>query len=294
MIDQALETELEKLSTLAPLHNPVALELIRVCRRLCDDDVVQIVVPDTAFFSTLPDIAKYYALPKKLYDQYNIRRYGFHGIAHQAMLRTWFAMQTDDKIGKRVISIQLGAGCSITASCNQKPVDTSMGFTPLEGLVMATRCGDVDAGVILYLQQQMQCSIDDLQRILNYESGLLGLSEESADTRQLLLSKSSSATLAIDLYCYRIKKYVGAYLAVLGGVDAILFGGGAGENSWELREKILGGLEWMGIKLNSKLNQAVSDKKRYISTSDSIAICVIPVDESREMVREALSNLAIF
>jgi len=295
IITPQLEAELESLAPLAPLHNPLALKLIRLCRNLSKPEAVQIAVPDTAFYAQLPEVAQHYALPRELCEQYEIRRYGFHGIAHQAMLQRWVSMQAKINGGKRVISIQLGAGCSITASRDQKPIDTSMGFTPLEGLVMATRCGDVDVGILLYLQQQAGISNSELEQILNKQSGLLGLSGKSADMRELLRSEESSATLAVNLYCYRVKKYIGAYMAVLGGADAILFGGGAGENSPVLRDKIINGLEWMGVTLNSSLNQIMSTKARRISTSDSkTAVWVIPVDESREMALEAVNVLTRF
>ncbi len=293
IVDPQVELAIEQLAVLAPLHNPIALALIRHCRAELADDVVQVVVPDTGFYTDLPELASRYALPGDLCERHQIRRFGFHGIAHQAMLKNWQNSRPDLLKGGRVISLQLGAGCSITAIRQGRVVDTSMGFTPLEGLVMATRCGDIDAGAVLYLQREAGYSLDDMDRLLNHKSGLLGLSGESADMRDLLRSQEPAAQFAIELFCYRARKYIGAYLAVLGGADAILFGGGVGENSALVRKKILAGMEWMGIDLDCKRNTAVVGTEDRISSSESqTEIRVVSVDESTLIAKEAVRLVA--
>jgi len=293
IIDPQVESAVEQLAALAPLHNPAALALIRSCRAELGEDVVQVVVPDTGFYRDLPEVASKYALPGDLCERHQIHRFGFHGIAHQAMMQHWQESRPDLTKGGRVISLQLGAGCSVTAINQGSPVDTSMGFTPLEGLVMATRCGDIDAGVVLYLQREAGYSLDDLDRLLNHESGLLGLSGESADMRALLVSEEPAAKLAVEIFCYRARKYIGAYLAVLGSTDAILFGGGVGENSALVRQKILVGMEWMGIELDYERNTAIVGAEGRISAAESPAeIRVVQVDEGALMAREAVRLVA--
>jgi len=289
LIDSAVEAEIKRLIPLAPLHNPVALEWIRLARRLPGKPVPQIAVFDTAFSSALPEIAAIYALPRALCREHGIRRYGFHGIAHRAMLTRWQEIRPDIREGGRVISIQLGSGCSITAIDRGVPVDTSMGFSPLEGLLMATRSGDVDPAVITYLQRQAGLSIEEIERLLNKQSGLLGVSAESNDMRVLLNSSSPDAVLAVNLYCYRVRKYIGAYLSVLGGADAILFGGGVGENSPQVRAKILQGMEWTGVQLSLFDNNNVAGKEMCISAvASQIDVWVIPVDEAQMMARDCV------
>ncbi|MCF6282064.1 MAG: acetate/propionate family kinase [Candidatus Polarisedimenticolaceae bacterium] len=289
LIDARVEAEIERLILLAPLHNPSALAWIRLARRLLGEQVPQVAVFDTAFYQSLPAVAATYALPQVLCQQYNIRRYGFHGIAHRAMLNRWQKISSKIKDGGQVISVQLGSGCSITAIDHGEPVDTSMGFSPLEGLVMATRPGDLDPTIITYLQQEAGLSAKEIERILNKQSGLLGLSGDSGDMRRLLDSDSSDAQLAVDLYCYRVRKYIGAYLAVLGGVDAILFGGGVGENSPQVRMKILQGMEWLGVELDLASNDNTTGKEGCISaTAGRCEVWVIPVDEAQIMAQDAL------
>jgi len=290
LIDAAVEKEIERLMPLAPLHNPPALLWIRLARQLLGKQVPQVAVFDTAFYQALPQVAATYALPRELCRDHGIRRYGFHGIAHQAMWNRWQEIKPEIKGGGRVISVQLGSGCSITATDHGAPMDTSMGFSPLEGLVMATRSGDLDPTVITYLQQQVGLSVAEIERLLNKQGGLLGLSGESSDMRVLLDSDSPEAKLAVDLYCYRVRKYIGAYLTVLGGADAILFGGGVGENSALVRAEILQGMEWLGLELDAYKNTL--DVEASISTIKSrIEVWVITVDEASVMVREANAYL---
>jgi len=292
LIDDAVEEAIERLTPLAPLHNPSALVWIRLARHLLDEQVSQVAVFDTAFYRSLPDVAVTYALPHELCRRHGIRRYGFHGIAHRAMWQRWWELRPGVKDGGRIISIQLGSGCSITAIDRGTPVDTSMGFSPLEGLVMATRPGDLDPSIITYLQRQEGLGAEEIDLLLNKQSGLLGLSGESGDMRALLDSGSREAQLAVDFYCYRVRKYIGAYLAVLGGADAIVFGGGVGENSAQVRMKILQDMEWLGVELDIAGNNDAVGVEAGINTENSrIEVWVIPVDEASVMAREALAVL---
>ncbi len=292
-IDAAVEAEVERIAPLAPLHNPIALAWMRACRAVLGPEVPQVAVFDTAFYAPLPAVATTYALPHELSARHGLRRYGFHGLAHQAMCRRWQALRPDIEGGGRVISFQLGAGCSVTASERGVARDTSMGFSPLEGLVMATRSGDVDAGLITYLQQQEGLSPKAIGQLLNHQSGLLGVSGLSGDMRQLLASDDPRARLAIALYCYRARKYLGAYFAVLGGADAILFGGGVGENAASVRAGILDGLEWAGIHLDATANQATTGREGRISAAGSpVEVWVVPVDEAQILAQEAIAVMA--
>ena len=290
-LDGKVESEIERLAPLAPLHNPLALRWIRACRAVLTPPPIQFAVFDTAFYTGLPEIARTYALPWELTARHGLRRFGFHGLAHQAMWRAWCARRTDTG-GGRVISLQLGAGCSITATDGGVARDTSMGFSPVEGLIMATRSGDVDAGLVTFLQRNETWSPQETDRILNDASGLLGISGVSGDMRELLAARDPRARLAVDMYCYRARKYIGAYLAVLGGADAILFGGGVGENAAPVRARILAGMEWAGIRLDEETNAATQGTENRISHADSrVEIWVCPVDEAQVMAQEAMAAM---
>lgn len=292
-IDAAVEAEIERLAPLAPLHNPRALEWIRACRALLGAETTQVAVFDTALYAALPEVTATYALPRALCERHGIRRYGFHGIAHQAMWRRWRELRPDIREGGRVISLQLGAGCSITAVRDGEVVDTSMGFSPLEGLVMASRSGDVDPGLLLFLQRAEGLTPERMERLLNEEAGLLGLSGVSGDMRTLLNADDAGARLAVDVYCYRARKYIGAYLAALGGADAILFGGGVGEQAPDVRARILSGLEGLGIVLEPDANRAAIGAESCISIrSSATALWVIPVDEAAILAQAALAVMA--
>ena len=290
LINARVEREIERLIPLAPLHNPVALRWMRVCRELLGEKIVQVALFDSGFYQSLPDVARHYALPRQLSQRYGIRRYGFHGIAHRAMWLRWRKIKPELAGGGRVISIQLGSGCSITAIKDGQVVDTSMGFSPLEGLVMATRSGDLDPGVVLFLQREAGLDVQAVEQLLSEKSGLLGVSGCSGDMRELLVSKSPDAQLAVELYCYRVRKYIGAYLAVLGGVDGVLIGGGVGENSALVREKIFNGMAWLGIALQTNANESLEASERCISLPEKRSeVWVIAVDEASVMVEEALA-----
>ena len=287
LLDQEVEGEIDRLTPLAPLHNPVSLRWIRAVREAFGTGITQVAVFDTAFFTTLPEIAQTYAIPHTLAQKYAVRRYGFHGLAHQAMWRKWCDLQPAIPHGGRMVSMQLGGGCSITAIDNGLPRDTSMGFSPLEGLMMATRSGDIDPGLVTFLQRQEGLTAEQIDRLLNEQSGLLGVSGISADMRQLLESQDERARLAVDLYCYRARKYLGAYLAVLGGAEAIIFGGGVGENVPVVREKILAGMEWCGIEVDSEKNHGPGGLLRISSRTSKVEVWVVPVDEAAILAHEA-------
>jgi len=289
VIDAEVEQEIERLAALAPLHNPVALQWVRRARTAFGGETPQVAVFDTAFYARLPAVAATYPLPAELSRRLGIRRFGFHGLAHQSMWRQW-RRGRDGRDEGRAISLQLGAGCSITAIEDGIPRDTSMGYTPLEGLMMATRSGDVDPGVISHLQRTGAMTVEVVEEVLTQQSGLLGVSGESADLRVLLTSSRSEAHLAVDMFCYRARKYVGAYLAALGEVDAILIGGGAGEHLPEIRWRILAALEPLGVKLDPEANRAAVGEAARISTPTSpIEVRVIMVDEAVIMVEEAVN-----
>ena len=292
IINEEVEGEIERLSLLAPLHNPLALKWVRACRAVIGSEISQIAVFDTAFYTSMPEVSKIYALPKDLSREHGIRRYGFHGIAHRAMLQRYNKLFPDAGNKASVISIQLGSGCSITAIKDGLPVDTSMGFSPNEGLVMSTRSGDIDSGAILYLAENAGLSINEIDRTLNSSSGLLGISGVSDDMKTLIGSDSPDCKLAVELYCYRVKKYIGAYMAALSGVDAILFGGGVGEKSPVIREKILRNMEWCGLLIDDRANEKAIGKEGVISSDkSSIDVIVVPVDEAAVMAGEAIGLL---
>lgn len=295
VLDAEAERALLALSQLAPLHLPIALDWVALCRAMFGPSVPQIAVFDTAFFAALPAVAQRYAIPLDLQKTHGMRRFGFHGLAHDSMLRRVQHLRPDLDRGGRIISLQLGAGCSIAAIDRGVPQDTSMGFSPLEGLVMSTRSGDIDAGLVTFLERTAGFTAERLERVLNMESGLLGLSGLSGDMRTLLTSKSRDAEFAIELYCYRIRKYIGAYIAVLGGIDVIVFGGGVGEHSPEVRGRILAGMEWCGVTIDHDRNDAARGTEetdaRISTLPGSVDVWVVAVDEGAVLAREAAALL---
>ncbi len=289
IIDAGVEMALRELSELAPLHNPVALEWISAARSVCAARALQVAVFDTAFFADLPRLADY-ALPRALGSDLGVRRYGFHGLAHEAMWRRWRELHAQLPAGGRIVTLQLGGGCSMAAIDGGRPIDTSMGFSPLEGLVMATRSGDIDPAVVPYLARKLQSSPDHIIELFNHSCGLLGVSGLSADLRTLIGAPDEGAKHAIEVYCYRARKYVGAYLAALGGCDGIVFGGGVGEHMPEIRERILAPLRWAGIELDADANGAACGVEARISPAGApIEVYVVPVDEEHALARAALA-----
>jgi acetate kinase len=286
-IDDSVVRQIEGLSELAPLHNPKALRWIAAARAICGPDVVQVAAFDTAYFASLPRVAAEYALPARLGIDEGVRRYGFHGLAHEAMWRRWRELNVT---GDRLITLQLGGGCSIAALAGGRPLDTSMGFSHLEGLVMGTRSGDIDAAVVPYLQQRLGISAGEVIALLNQEAGIAGLSGSSGDFTELLGRDDAGARFALDLYCYRARKYVGAYLAVLGGCEGIAFGGGVGEHVPQVRARILEGLQWAGIEIDPDANQGARGEETLISAPGSrTKVHVIPVDEEQMLLDAAVA-----
>ena len=276
---------------LAPLHNPANIKGVNAVSALLPN-IPQVGVFDTAFHQTMPDYAYMYALPYELYQKYGVRRYGFHGTSHRYVSQRVCEFLGVKPEGKKIITCHIGNGASIAAVKDGKCVDTSMGLTPLEGLIMGTRSGDIDAGAVTFLMDKLGLDTKGISNLLNKQSGLLGVSEGSSDFRDILAgiaNGNDKARLAKDMYCYRIKKYIGEYAAAMGGVDIILFTGGAGENQYEVREGATQGLEFMGIKLDDAKNKACRAKEAILSTDDSkVIICCIPTDEELMIALDTL------
>jgi acetate kinase len=291
LVDDALIAAVTELVPLAPLHNPANLEGIEVARRLLPD-LPHVAVFDTAFHQTLPSYAYTYAVPREWPAKHGIRRYGFHGTSHSFVSEQAARLLERDPGEVNLIVLHLGNGCSATAVRRGKSVDTSMGMTPLEGLVMGTRSGDVDPAIHGHLARVAGQSAEDTDRILNAQSGLKGLAGDN-DFREVSRRRAAGdehAQLAFDVYTYRIKKYVGAYYAVLGAVDAIVFTAGVGQHSAEVRAAALHGLEGLGIQLDADRNAAPPPAGGAVSTDDSpVAVLVIPTNEEWEIAREALT-----
>jgi acetate kinase len=291
LVDDEVMRAIDEATELAPLHNGPALEAIRAARQTFGEAMPMVAAFDTAFFVDLPAVAREYALPQDMRDRLHIRRYGFHGLAHRYMIERFRALRPQVRM-PRLITLQLGSGCSITASRDGRPLDTSMGYTPLEGLIMGTRSGDIDPMLPLLLVEQGGMTVDEVETLLNKQSGLLGLSGRSNDMRDLQVAASQgdkAANLAIEAFCYRARKYIGAYLAVLGGCDALVFGGGIGEHSAEIRQMICEPLSGCGVNLDVQLNARVSSDDAFITTvaGSPIEVLVVHVDEADVMARDA-------
>lgn len=297
LITKEVEAGIDALSELAPLHNPACLAGIRGTREVLGSKLPMVAVFDTAFHKTMPAIAKQYAIPRELADRHRISRYGFHGIAHASLAHGYAATTGTSLERARLITLQLGNGCSVAAIAQGRSVETSMGFTPLEGLVMGTRSGDVDASIISYLCEREKAEPAEVERWLNERSGLLGLSGRSSDMRELLRAaeqeQDQRVMFAIDLFCYRVRKYLGAYLAVLGGADAIVFGGGIGENAPEIRDRICRNMGWCGLRLDPDRNRAsvglAPGQAARISVEESRpSAYVVAADEETWIARETV------
>lgn len=297
LITKEVEAGIDALSELAPLHNPACLAGIRGTREVLGSKLPMVAVFDTAFHKTMPAIAKQYAIPRELADRHRISRYGFHGIAHASLAHGYAATTGTPLERARLITLQLGNGCSVAAIAQGRSVETSMGFTPLEGLVMGTRSGDVDASIISYLCEREKAEPAEVERWLNERSGLLGLSGRSSDMRELLRAaeqeQDQRVMFAIDLFCYRVRKYLGAYLAVLGGADAIVFGGGIGENAPEIRDRICRNMGWCGLRLDPDRNRAsvglAPGQAARISVEESRpSAYVVAADEETWIARETV------
>ena len=278
---------------LAPLHNPANLKGIRAAQELLGHGVPQVAVFDTAFHSTMPETSYLYAIPYQLYRRHKVRRYGFHGTSHRYVAYRYRQIAEKKKEETNIITLHLGNGCSACAVKGGESIDTSMGLTPLEGLVMGTRGGDMDPSIIEFLAHKEGMSLTEVDAMLNKQSGLLGLSGLTNDMRDLLAEehehKDRRATLAVDIFCMRVKKYIGSYLAEMGGTDAIVFTGGIGENSPAIRERIVSGLSWLGIEIDTAANNSAVGKEQRISPQSSkIAVHVIPTNEELLIARDTV------
>ena len=285
---------LEASIDLAPLHNPANIKGITAARALFGEGLPQVAVFDTAFHQTLPDHAFLYALPYQLYRRYRVRRYGFHGTSHRYVAYRYRQLRNIPRDETNIITLHLGNGCSAAAIRNGNSIDTSMGLTPLEGLVMGTRCGDVDPAIIDFIATKEGLSSGEVETLLNKQSGLLGISGLTGDMRELLAEAHEEndrrARLAIEIFCYRARKYIGAYLAAMNGADAVVFTGGIGENSSEVRSRICDGLQWLGLELDEELNRThAGGREGLISTKNSrLAAYVIPTDEELLIARDTV------
>ncbi len=295
LIDETVLGQIEELSPLAPLHNPPCLEGIYEIRALLGPDIPIVAVFDTSFHRTLPAHARTYAIPRDWTERHGIVRFGFHGIAHASLVQSYARYSGQSLEGTRVITFQLGQGCSVTANENGTVVETSMGFTPLEGLVMGTRSGDIDPAIIGYLAEHERLSHEEIDQQLNTRSGLLGLSGKTSDMRRLLETAHAEhdphAILAIEVFCHRARKYLGAYLAILGGADAVIFGGGIGERAPKIRAQICRGMDWSGLLLDDQRNMEVTNMQPGVMTSihrvnSSTEIIVAGTDEERCIAEE--------
>lgn len=275
---------------LAPLHYPPNLKGIEAIRKRMPD-VLQTGVFDTAFHQTIPPKSFLYGLPYHYYEKNKIRRYGFHGTSHQYVSGRACEVSAMYYGRCKIISCHLGNGASVAAIKNGKSVDTSMGMTPVEGVVMGTRCGDVDAGVLVYLQKNFHLSAEEIDKIINRKSGLLGLSGVSSDFREVEKAAkegNKKAQTAIDVYCYRVKKYIGSYLAALGGANILVFTGGVGENSIRVREQVCRDMEWTGISVSETLNEEMNGKEAIISESGSkVKVVIVPTNEELLIARQS-------
>ena len=286
--DQTL-ARIESLNDLAPLHNPAAVSGIHAARKVFGPALPMAAVFDTAFHATIAPIAATYAIDDQLAKKHHIRRYGFHGMAHRYSLLRYAELSGQAEGNATIVTLHLGNGCSACAIRAGASADTSMGFTPLEGLVMGTRSGDVDAALVEYLARKENVSAAEVESWLNHRSGLLGLSGLSNDMRELLAAYDANprARLAVEVFCYRARKYLGAYLAALGGAQAVIFSGGIGENAPAVREKICAGMEWCGLRLDQDKNNSAVGAEACISAPDArLQAYVIPSDEEAIIARE--------
>ena len=294
VIDDAVITKLKQLSLLARLHNPPAVQGIEVARKLLPD-VPHIAVFDTAFFHDLPAAAATYAIDRDLAQKWQVRRYGFHGTSHQYVSEQAAAFLGRPLDDLNQIVLHLGNGASASAIVAGRPVDTSMGLTPLEGLVMGTRSGDIDPGVIGYLCRVAQMSVDEVESMLNQQSGMLGLAGEQDFRRlhEMIQSGDSAAQLAYDVFIHRLRKYVGAYLAVLGRTDVVSFTAGVGENVASVRRDALSGLVALGIEIDEQRNsRSAKDARRISADTSPIAVLVIPTNEELAIARDCLRAIS--
>ncbi len=293
VINDEVLAAIEECNDLAPLHNPANLIGISACKALMPE-VPMVAVFDTAFHQTMPQKAYLYGLPYEYYEQYKVRKYGFHGTSHSFVSKRLIELIGKQDKESKVIICHLGNGSSVTAVKNGESVDTSMGFTPLDGLIMGTRSGSIDPAVVQFLADKLSCSLDEVINILNKKSGVEGISGVSSDFRDLDKASSEGnerAAIALDLFAYRVAQFVGSYAASMNGVDAIAFTAGIGENNSKMRKNICEYLEYLGINIDDKAN-ATGGEEIKISTADSkVAVYVIPTNEELAIARETVALL---
>ncbi len=282
--------KIEEISDLAPLHNPAHILAIRACQKVFSSAVPQVAVFDTAFHQTMPPKSYMYGLPYEYYDKYQVRKYGFHGTSHRFVTHRLGELTGWDMSTKKIITCHLGNGSSIAAVNHGKCVDTSMGFTPLDGLEMGTRSGAVDPSVVLYLMKHENLTPDQMSDLLNKKSGFLGVSGETSDSRDLIAASqegSERAQIAIDIFRYQIRKYIGSYSAAMGGVDAVVFTGGIGENSDDLRLEVCENLEFLGLEMDPAKNTELNHKEGRVSKDGSrVEVWVVPTNEELLIARD--------
>jgi acetate kinase len=291
-ITDEVQSEVERFCEIAPLHNPANLKGINAIKMLIPG-IPQVAVFDTAFHQTLPPYAYMYAIPYSLYKKYGIRKYGFHGTSHYYVSKRACEILKVDITRQRIITIHLGNGASMAAVKDGKSIDTSMGFTPLEGLIMGTRPGDIDAGVLPFIMDKEEIGLSAIGTLVNKQCGMLGITGVSSDMREIEeaadTQHNSRAVLGLDMYNYRVKKYIGAFAAVMGGVEIIVFAGGIGENSPESREHICEGLEFLGMEFDKEKNKGIRSKEAVISTPGSrVKVMVVPTDEELVIAEDTM------
>ena len=288
LINDEVINALKECIDLAPLHNPPNIIGIEACKQLMPD-VPMVGVFDTAFHQSMDKHAYIYPLPYELYTKYGIRRYGFHGTSHKYVSERAAAILGKDIENLKIVTCHLGNGASIAAVKDGKSIDTSMGFTPLEGLAMGTRCGDIDPAIVSFLMEKDKLDINGINNLMNKKSGVLGISGVSSDFRDIEDAANEGndrAKLALDIFAYRVKKYIGAYAAAMGGIDAVVFTAGLGENSASMRESICEGLEFLGVKIDKEKNN-IRGKETIISTEDAgVKIILIPTNEELMIARD--------
>lgn len=293
-INQEVIDKIIECSDLAPLHNPANLKGINAMEALIPG-IPQVAVFDTAFHQTMPDYAYMYGLPYELYEKYGVRRYGFHGTSHRYVSHRACEILGVPYESQKIITAHVGNGGSIAAIKDGKCVDTSMGLTPTEGLLMGTRCGDVDPGAIPFIMEKENLDAAGLSTLINKKSGVAGLSGVSSDMREIeaaVAAGNAKATMALNLYNYRIKKYIGAYAAAMGGCDILVWTGGVGENQWGTRRVVCENMEYMGMKLDVEKNEGMRGEEMIISTPDSkVTILVVPTDEEYMIASDTLEIL---
>ncbi len=288
LIDEKVMKTLEECTQLAPLHNPPNMIGIEACKGLMPNTPM-VAVFDTAFHQTMPNYAYMYALPYELYENHGVRRYGFHGTSHR-----YVSQVAAEMLGKKledcnIITCHLGNGASVAAIEKGKAIDTSMGFTPLEGLVMGTRCGDMDPAIVTFLQNEANMSVEEVNNVMNKKSGVFGISGVSSDFRDIEKAAEEGnerAKLALDMFHYRVKKYVGAYTAVMGGVDAIVFTAGLGENAADTREEVCRGLEFLGVEIDKEKNNVRGQKREISKDGSKVKVFLIPTNEELMIAKD--------